>query len=97
VSLDGRRFEVPSQFGHLEHLQLRYARWDLSCVDLVDTRTAVVLCPLYPLNKAVNASAERRVRPNVTAAAASPTPESQEMAPLLKTDDQLTATIDNTI
>jgi len=84
VSLDGRRFEVPSQFGHLEHLQLRYARWDLSCVDLLNQRTGVVLCPLYPLDKTANASGERRVRANPMAAA-TPQPSGQsEMAPLLK-------------
>jgi putative transposase len=84
VSLEGRRFEVPSRFGHLEHLQLRYARWDLSCVDLVDQRTGVVLCPLYPLDKTANASGERRVRANPMAAA-TPQPSDQgEMAPLLK-------------
>jgi putative transposase len=83
VSLDGRRFEVPSQFGHLEHLQLRYARWDLSCVDLVDKRTGVVLCPLYPLDKTANASGERRVRTNPMAPAPQPS-DRGEMAPLLK-------------
>ena len=83
VSLDGRRFEVPSQFGHLEHLQLRYARWDLSCVDLVDKRTGVVLCPLYPLDKTANASGKRRVRTNPMAPAPQPS-DRGEMAPLLK-------------
>jgi len=84
VSLEGRRFEVPSQFAHLQHLQLRYARWDLSGVDLVDPRRGVVLCPLYPLNKTANASGERRVRANMMPTALSPTPQSEEMAPLLK-------------
>jgi putative transposase len=84
VSLDGRRFEVPSQFAHLQHLHLRYARWDLSCVDLVDTRSGTVLCPLYPLDKAANASGERRVRANLTATPAVPAPQAEEMAPLLK-------------
>jgi len=83
VSLDSRRFEVPSQFGHLEHLRLRYARWDLCCVDLIDQRTGVVLCPLYPLDKTANASGERRVRANPVAAAPQPL-DRDEMAPLLK-------------
>jgi putative transposase len=84
VRLEGRRFEVPSQFGHLEHLRLRYARWNLSCVDLVDQRTGVVLCPLYPLDKTANASGERRVRANPVVAAAPHPVDRDEMAPLLK-------------
>ena len=84
LSLEGRRFEVPSQFGHLEHLRLRYARWDLSCVDLVDQRTGVVLCPLYPLDKTANASGERRVRAHPVVAAAAQPLDRDEMAPLLK-------------
>jgi putative transposase len=82
VSLQGRRFEVPSQFAHLEHLQLRYARWDLSAVDLVDRRSGVVLSPLYPLDKTANAAGERRRKADPLAATTPPPP--REMAPLLK-------------
>ena len=32
--VEGRRFEVPSRFSHLERLSVRYARWDLARVDL---------------------------------------------------------------
>ena len=83
VGLDGRRFEVPSQFGHVERLQLRYARWDLSCVDLVDPRSGAVLGPLYPLDKTANATGERRVRANASVTAPA-LPRQGEMAPLLK-------------
>jgi len=34
VSLAGNRFEIPSRLRHLEQVNLRYARWDLSRVDL---------------------------------------------------------------
>jgi putative transposase len=60
VSLKGQRFEVPSRFAHLKRLQLRYARWDLSSVDLVDPRSGALLSTLYPLDRAANASGERR-------------------------------------
>lgn len=60
VSVEGRRFEVPSRYRHLERLCVRYARWDLSSIDLVDERTAVILCPLYPLDKTSNADGQRR-------------------------------------
>jgi len=85
VSLEARRFEVPSHFAHLKRLQLRYARWDLSSVDLVDARSGAILCALYPLDKTANASGERR-RLGALAEAdpSAPPPSRDEIAPLLK-------------
>jgi transposase InsO family protein len=60
ISLEGRRFEVPSRYRHFERLRLRYARWDLSSIDLLDPNTDAILCPLYPLDKAANADGRRR-------------------------------------
>lgn len=60
VSIEGKRFEVPSRYRHLERVTVRYARWDLSSVDLVDPRTDGVICALYPLDKARNADGARR-------------------------------------
>jgi transposase InsO family protein len=60
VSVEGTRFEVPSRYRTLPRLHLRYARWDLARVDLVDARTGASLCPLYPLDKSKNANGERR-------------------------------------
>jgi len=60
LSLAGKRFEVPGRFRHLEALHVAYARWDLRTVELVDPHTGLSLCPLYPLDKAANASAQRR-------------------------------------
>jgi hypothetical protein len=60
ISLEGRRFEVPSRYRHFERLRLRYARWDLRSVDLLDPHTDAILCPLYPLDKAANADGRRR-------------------------------------
>lgn len=39
ASLAGERFEIPSRFRHLAMVHPRYARWDLTRVDLVDVRT----------------------------------------------------------
>jgi hypothetical protein len=39
---------------------LRYARWDLSKVDLVDGRTGATLCAVRPLDKGANANGQRR-------------------------------------
>lgn len=60
VSLAGGRFEIAARYGHLTTVHLRYARWDLTQVDLVDARTGAVLCPVRPLDKSANASGQRR-------------------------------------
>jgi putative transposase len=60
VSLEGRRFEVPSRYRHLTRLHLRYARWDLRHVDLIDPHTQAILAPLSPLDKTTNADGHRR-------------------------------------
>jgi len=81
--IEGRRFEVPDRYRHLNRLEIRYASWDLSLVHLVDNRIGKVLCRLFPQNKGQNASGLRRAR-DATAKdppAASPTPA---VAPLLQ-------------
>jgi hypothetical protein len=60
LTVQGVRFEVPSRFRHLQRLGVRYARWDLSSVDLWDERNGVVLATIYPLNKTRNAEGTRR-------------------------------------
>jgi hypothetical protein len=67
VSLEGSRFEIPSQYRNLEHVHLQYARWDLSRVDLVAPRTGMILCPVKPLDKSANANGQRRRLAQVTA------------------------------
>jgi transposase InsO family protein len=62
VVIESKRFEVPDRFRHLRKLQLRYARWDLSVVDIVDPRTTKIIAPIYPLDKEANASGVRRQR-----------------------------------
>jgi putative transposase len=59
-SLEGHRFEVPSQYRHFEFLNIRYARWDLSHVTLVDPHSMLCLDTLYPLDKSANAQGTRR-------------------------------------
>jgi transposase InsO family protein len=88
VSLEGRRFEVPSRFRHLARLTLRYARWDLRAVDLIDPVSGVVVAALYPLDKTANASGARRA--HAPLATRQPTPQTPAepapsgMAPLLR-------------
>ena len=60
---------------------MRYARWDLGRVDLVDAHTGAILCPLYPLDKTANADGPRR---RLAVPDASPAPPATGMAPLLR-------------
>ena len=85
VSLAGTRFEIPAAYRHLVQVHLRYARWDLTRVDLVDARTGQILSPLRPLDKSANADGQRRTLTPITARVTDsvPTPPSG-MAPLLR-------------
>ena len=81
-SLEGTRFEIPGRFRHLVNVHVRYARWDLSRVDLVDPQDGGVLCAVQPLDKAANANGVRR---RLAASASAPVPvEPTGMAPLLR-------------
>ena len=82
ISLAGERFEIPARYRHLAMVQVRYPRWDLTRVDLVDVRAGHILCPLRPLDKSANADGQRRVLTPV-GADRSPLPPSG-MAPLLR-------------
>jgi putative transposase len=82
VSLAGERFEIPARYRHLAVVHLRYARWDLTQVDLVDPRTGAILCPVKPLDKSANANGQRRHLVPVSADL-SPLPPSG-IAPLLR-------------
>lgn len=59
ISLEGVRFEVPGRYRHFREVSVRYARWNLGRVDLVDPRTETILAPLYPLDKTANADGRR--------------------------------------
>ena len=60
ISVEGRRFELPSRYRTLRRVTVRYARWDLSNVDLIEPRDDSILCPLHPLNRQRNADQPRR-------------------------------------
>jgi hypothetical protein len=62
VSLEGKRLEIPSRYGHFEKLILRFACWDLSRVYLCDPTTGAILCRLYPQDKKKNAEGFRAPR-----------------------------------
>jgi transposase InsO family protein len=60
VSIDGVRFELPSRYRPLDRVAVRWARWDLGHVYLIDERTGAVLCRLFPLDRTANADGRRR-------------------------------------
>ncbi len=59
VSIEGVRFEIPSRYRDFRKLSVRYARWDLGRVDLVDERSGIILAPIYHLDKTANADGRR--------------------------------------
>jgi hypothetical protein len=85
ISLDAIRFELPSRFGHLERLSVRYASWDRSRVHLCDPKSGVVLCRIYPQDKQKNAQGVRapRAKP-LSPVVSEQTLKSPGMAPLLQ-------------
>jgi len=85
VSLSGRRFEIPNRYRHLEQPLLRYARWDLTGVELLDPNTREPLCAIYPLDKAANAEGQRRRLDSPVASETSAPPQPGDpMPPLLR-------------
>ncbi len=86
ISLEGVRFEIPARYRHFREVTVRYARWDLGRVDLVDERSGIILAPIYPLDRSANADGRRAViEPGGTAGP----PENRrrtagELPPLLK-------------
>jgi putative transposase len=86
ISLDGVRFEIPARYRHFRAVTLRYARWDLGRVDLVDNHSGIILAPIYPLDKTANADGRRAVIPSAGSNVSSEGPRraAGELPPLLK-------------
>ena len=84
ISLEGLRFEIPGRYRHFRDVSVRYARWDLSRVDLVDPRSGTILAPIYPLDRQANADGQRllfELDPHAAAAKDPQHPDSQSQAP----------------
>jgi len=84
ISIHGTRFEIPSRYGHLERVTVRYASWDLAHVYLYDERGGQVLCRIYPQDKTKNAEAIRRRRAMPLEDREPQEPSESGMAPLLR-------------
>jgi transposase InsO family protein len=86
ISLEGVRFEIPARYRHFREVIVRYARWDLGRIDLVDGRSGTMLASIYPLDKAANADGRRAVTESSGTAAPSQVRQraAGELPPLLK-------------
>jgi putative transposase len=84
LSVEGVRFEIPSRYGHMEKIALRYASWNLSWVSLCDPKSGAILCRIYPQDKAKNAEGRRARRSQPDASTPVPPPAPSGMAPLLE-------------
>lgn len=82
-ALEGTRFEVPARYRQLATLHVRYARWDLARVGLVDPATGALLCAVAPQDKRAHADGARR-RLAATAPATPEPPAASGIAPLLR-------------
>lgn len=60
ISIEGRRFQLPSRFRCLQRVTARFCRWDLSSAALVDPNTEQELCTIYPVDYQQNAEQARR-------------------------------------
>ena len=80
------RFEIPGRYRHFREVAVRYARWDLGRVDLVDERSGTVLAPIYPLDKTANADGRRALTESSGADVPSQVQQrtAGELPPLLK-------------
>jgi putative transposase len=86
ISLEGVRFEIPARYRHFREVTVRYARWDLGRIDLVDGRSGTVLAPIYPLDRTANADGRRAAIEPTGSDALSPERRraSGDLPPLLK-------------
>ena len=61
ISLLGCRYEVPSRLRTCDDLLVKVARWNLSFVHVIDTRTGKIIDRIYPLDRQANADGRRRL------------------------------------
>lgn len=83
-TLKGHRFEVPSQYRHVENLYVRYAGWDFSQATLIDPHSNTCLDTIYPQDKSANAEGLRRTVKSVQDKASHAEHTGTGIAPLLK-------------
>jgi hypothetical protein len=60
ITIDDILFRLPQQFWPLDRILVRYARWDLSFVHVVDFVTSKEIMRIFPVDKEANADGKRR-------------------------------------
>ena len=82
----GRTVRDSGRYRHFREVTVRYARWDLGRVDLVDQHSGTILAPIYPLDKSANADGRRAlIEPDGTDVPADDSRASDgQLPPLLK-------------
>ena len=60
ISVESKRFEIPYQYKHFRKIRIRYAKWDLSLVHMVDD-SGKTIARIYPLDKSKNSCSGRKV------------------------------------
>ena len=83
-SLEGTRFEIPSRYRQFRRLSIRYARWNLGYVHLLDDRADKLLARVFPLDRSRNASGERRRLESPSTEEHQGSAPCDELPPLLK-------------
>ena len=63
ISVEGKRYEIPYRYRHLPRVTIRYAKWDLSLVHLIDANSGKNICQISPTDKTKNAEGSRKVIP----------------------------------
>lgn len=61
ITIQDVLFRVPQEYWNLERLLVRFARWDLSFVHLVDYVTGQEVVRIFPVDKEGNADGHRRL------------------------------------
>ena len=85
ISIDSKRFEIPSRFRHLRKLRVRYQSWDLAMAYLVDKNSTQPLARIYPQDKIKNSHGYRRtLEPLAEDAPTSLQADSDPIPPLLR-------------
>lgn len=82
ISLEGRRFEIPSRFRHIERVTVKYAAWNLGFVHIVDPRSGEPMARIFPLDKIANSDGKRRQIENPVVL--KPAPLTSTLPPLLQ-------------
>ena len=59
ISIDSKRFEIPYQYRHFRKIRIRFTKWDLSFIHMVND-DGKSIAQVYPVNKAGNASGVRK-------------------------------------